>query len=153
MRRYLLEKIDLFAERRLRHHGSGAPPLEVKRPPVGTRSGRYQVVAIGSSTGGPEALARLLPSLKKNLGIPVLVVQHLPQGMTNYFAASLAKKCEYDVREASDGEPVVGGTVYIAPGGLFQTRAGGGGYLDAVRTILFPGVHPRQLLTKTTRIM
>ena len=45
------------------------------------------------------------------------MVQHLPQGMTNYFAASLAKKCEYDVREASDGEPVVGGTVYIAPGG------------------------------------
>ena len=39
------------------------------------------------------------------------------------------------------------------PRGLFQTRAGGGGYLDAVRTILFPGVHPRQLLTKTTRIM
>jgi two-component system chemotaxis response regulator CheB len=75
-------------------------------------------VAIGSSTGGPEALALLLPELTRRASVPLFIVQHLPAGiMTRYFADSMSRKCAYRVVEASDGEAVEPRTAYIAPAG------------------------------------
>ena len=76
-----------------------------------------EMVLIGVSTGGPVALARLLPQLPKDLGVPVLIVQHMPAVFTQSLADSLALKCALKVREAASGEVIVANTVYIAPGG------------------------------------
>ena len=117
LRQQLLEKISLFAQRRNRPFRlvPTLPPPE--QSSLLRLAGRYQAVAIGSSTGGPEALSKLLPALTKHISTPLLIVQHLPPGMTGYFAASLARKCDYRVVEATDGQAVQQRTAYIAPGG------------------------------------
>ena len=117
LQQQLFEKIDLFAQRRARPPSAAAPQA---KPPAARpihRPGRFHAVAIGSSTGGPEALARLLPVLTKHAEVPLFIVQHMPPGMTGYFADSLAKRCNYRIVEASHGEAVLPGTAYIAPGG------------------------------------
>jgi two-component system, chemotaxis family, protein-glutamate methylesterase/glutaminase len=75
-----------------------------------------ELVAIGCSTGGPPALQHLFQSLPL-LPIPFVVAQHMPPTFTRLFAERVNKLSIYDVREASDGEMLVPGTVYIAPGG------------------------------------
>jgi two-component system chemotaxis response regulator CheB len=78
---------------------------------------KSEIIAIGISTGGPNALARMLPSIPKNIGVPIVIVQHMPPMFTKSLANSLAAKCAVNVREARHGEPIVPNTVYIAPGG------------------------------------
>ena len=75
-----------------------------------------QVVAIGVSTGGPDALARLLPSLPANFPLPVLIAQHMPPIFTSLLAARLSAKSSLPVRECVSGEPLMPGSVVIAPG-------------------------------------
>jgi two-component system, chemotaxis family, protein-glutamate methylesterase/glutaminase len=75
-----------------------------------------ELVAIGCSTGGPPALQHLFQSLPL-LPIPFVVAQHMPPTFTRLFAERVNKLTVYEVKEASDGEIVVPGTVYIAPGG------------------------------------
>jgi len=86
-----------------------------------TISGRFkkksEIVAIGVSTGGPKALAQLMPLLPSNLGVPILIVQHMPPMFTMSLAKSLNVKCSLEVKEAEDGEPVRSNVVLIAPGG------------------------------------
>jgi two-component system, chemotaxis family, protein-glutamate methylesterase/glutaminase len=89
------------------------------------------LVLIGVSTGGPVALARLLPALPPNLGAPVLVVQHMPPLFTQPLAASLGAKCALRVKEACDGEIATENCVYIAPGGR-QMKIGPGSHGVAV---------------------
>jgi len=74
------------------------------------------VAVIGVSTGGPNALTQLLPRLPADLPAGVLVVQHMPPGFTEVFAARLNKICAMKVSEAKDGDPVLPGRVLIAPG-------------------------------------
>ena len=81
-----------------------------------TRS-RSEIVAIGISTGGPNALAQMLPRLPGDIGVPIVIVQHMPPMFTQSLANSLAAKCRLAVREAKQGEPIVPNTVFIAPGG------------------------------------
>lgn len=78
---------------------------------------KSQVVAMGVSTGGPVALGKVLPMLPGDIGVPILVVQHMPPVFTRALAESLDKKCEILVKEAQDGEFLVAGTAYIAQGG------------------------------------
>jgi two-component system, chemotaxis family, protein-glutamate methylesterase/glutaminase len=73
-------------------------------------------VAIGCSTGGPPALQHLFQSLPR-MPVPFVVAQHMPPTFTRLFAERVNKLSVYEVKEASDGEIVVPGTVYIAPGG------------------------------------
>jgi two-component system chemotaxis response regulator CheB len=75
------------------------------------------VVAIGISTGGPEALLKLIPALPKNLRVPILLVQHMPPLFTASLAQELDRKSQITVKEAVEGEPLRPGTVFIAPGG------------------------------------
>jgi two-component system, chemotaxis family, protein-glutamate methylesterase/glutaminase len=92
-------------------------PLASKPAPSGIRRGKSEIVAIGISTGGPNALTQMLPRLPGDLGVPVLIVQHMPPVFTKSLAASLDKKCALTVKEAVNGENILPNVVYIAPGG------------------------------------
>ncbi len=76
-----------------------------------------QIVAIGSSTGGPDALARVIGSLSDRPRVPVVVVQHMPPVFTGMLASRLDRLGPATVVEAADGQPLEAGVVYVAPGG------------------------------------
>lgn len=76
------------------------------------------IVALGISTGGPKALQEILPALPVDLAVPILIVQHMPSGFTAPFAKRLNDLCAVSVREASHGDAVKAGVVYIAPAGF-----------------------------------
>ncbi len=82
-----------------------------------TNGGPTEVVAVGISTGGPQALNQMLPKLPADLSAPVLIVQHMPPVFTKSLADHLNKLCALTVSEAVDGQPVVPGHILIAPGG------------------------------------
>ncbi len=108
------------------------PPDASAGPRAATRSpATPQVVAIGISTGGPQALQRLLPRLAPDLTVPVLIVQHMPPVFTRSLAEDLDRRCAISVCEAADGQPVVPGQVYIAPGGrqMKVARTDDGAYI------------------------
>jgi two-component system chemotaxis response regulator CheB len=87
-------------------------------PPSGPRpkSEAIEIVAIGSSTGGPNALAEVLEALPADLPVPVVVVQHMPPVFTKHLADRLDKSCALHVREGYDGAVLEVGDVWIAPG-------------------------------------
>ncbi len=95
--------------------GGDPSPVPRRSLPAGLRH-RVDVVAIGCSTGGPDALTRLLAGLPGNTPVPVLVVQHMPRVFTSLFAERLDGASTVIVREATDGVRLAAGTVYIAPG-------------------------------------
>ena len=74
------------------------------------------MLAIGISTGGPNALSYLLPKLPKDFPAAILIVQHMPAGFTEMFASRLNALCEIEVREAKEGDLVLPGRALIAPG-------------------------------------
>ena len=76
-----------------------------------------EIVAIGTSTGGPSALQAVLPTLPGNFPVPVLVAQHMPPGFTGPLAQRLNGLCPLNVREGIHGEVLKAGTVYVAPAG------------------------------------
>ena len=78
--------------------------------------GPVDIVAIGVSTGGPNALGVLIPSLPAELPVPVVIVQHMPPVFTKLLADRLGAKAKVKVREVQGGEVLGPGTVYIAPG-------------------------------------
>ncbi len=84
---------------------------------AGKRPTRIDIVVIGVSTGGPNALKALVPHLKADLNVPVLIVQHMPPLFTASLAESLGRKSVLSVREAQEGEAILPNTVLIAPGG------------------------------------
>lgn len=75
-----------------------------------------QVVTIGVSTGGPDALARVLPALPANFPLPVVIAQHMPPTFTSLLATRLAAKSALPVRQCVSGEALAPGCVFIAPG-------------------------------------
>jgi two-component system chemotaxis response regulator CheB len=81
------------------------------------RTGPFQALVIGCSTGGPDALATVLPALPADLAVPVLVVQHMPPLFTRLLAQRLDAHCKLSVSEAAEGDQVVAGRILIAPGG------------------------------------
>lgn len=98
--------------------------------------GRIEIIAIGISTGGPNALREMFKDLSPEIKQPVLVVQHMPAGFTEEFANSLNNLCPLTVTEAKDGEPIEGGHVYIAPGSfhMFVEHRGLGNYIKLSQT-------------------
>ncbi len=84
---------------------------------TGSQRRKSEIVVIGISTGGPNALADMMPKLPPGLGAPILIVQHMPPVFTQSLAKSLNSKCPFEVREAVDGEIIQPGKALIAPGG------------------------------------
>ncbi len=144
LRSELASKLEAYRRRRsiqrlLRRAapGDGQPPTApslhaVQKSAVGRRrlgpSEPVEVVAVGISTGGPPALAEMLPRLPGDLRVPVLIVQHMPPVFTRSLAEGLDRRCALPVREASDGQPLGPGQIWIAPGGrqMRVARSGDG---------------------------
>jgi two-component system, chemotaxis family, protein-glutamate methylesterase/glutaminase len=106
--------------------GGGVPRVVPPPRPAGgaagaerpkARTGPFQALVIGCSTGGPDALAKVLPALPGDLPVPVLIVQHMPPLFTRLLAQRLDGQCKLSVREAAEGDVVQPGRVLIAPGG------------------------------------
>ncbi|MEY4071304.1 MAG: hypothetical protein RL721_1918 [Candidatus Eisenbacteria bacterium] len=115
----------------VRPPSSASPPRPVAtaRPSIpvpAADAGSRHVVAIGASTGGTEALLEVLQHLPEDTPGTV-IVQHMPAGFTKAFASRLDRSCKVRVKEAEHGDPVVRGTVLIAPGDRHMTveREGG----------------------------
>jgi two-component system chemotaxis response regulator CheB len=114
----LSAKIRILRAQRQRAKEAGpvpAPNRITARPASTFR--RARAIFIGVSTGGPAALAHLLPDLTAKVPLPTFIVQHMPAGFTKSLAESLARKCGTPVVEAEDRQTVQQGTVYLAPGG------------------------------------
>ncbi|TWC42943.1 two-component system chemotaxis response regulator CheB [Pseudomonas sp. SJZ079] len=77
----------------------------------------YKLVAIGTSTGGPVALQRVLTQLPANFPTPIVLIQHMPAAFTKAFAERLDKLCRINVKEAEDGDVLRPGLALLAPGG------------------------------------
>ena len=107
---------------------SAPPPPRAPTGPRPVRTAPFAVLAIGCSTGGPDALATVLGGLPRELAVPVVIVQHMPPLFTRMLAQRLDSNSPLTVREAADGEPLVPGTALVAPGGrhLALKRAAAG---------------------------
>ena len=97
---------------------SAPAPIERTAPAPFKKSGKlYQLLAIGTSTGGPVALQSVLTQLPSNFPYPILLIQHMPATFTAAFAARLNTLCQISVKEAEDGDVLRPGCAYLAPGG------------------------------------
>lgn len=109
------------AEERRTSFRETSPPPSTRPMFTGPKIVGPPLVLIGVSTGGPRALAEVLPTIPADLGAPILIVQHMPPLFTAALAQSLQVKSRLRVKEAEDGETPVAGTVYLAPGGRHMT--------------------------------
>ncbi|MDH4761747.1 two-component system chemotaxis response regulator CheB [Pseudomonas oryzihabitans] len=98
---------------------SSAPASHVATAPASPPPKRkhYRLVAIGTSTGGPVALQRVLTQLPANFPAPLVLIQHMPAAFTKAFAERLDKLCRISVKEAEDGDQLRPGLALLAPGG------------------------------------
>ncbi len=135
----LLEKCELLRSLRVENLAPRAPVQEGPFRVAGLADPE-RVVAIGASTGGPQAIQRLLAALPGDLPAAFLVAQHMPARFTAAFAERLARTTPFSVQQAADGDVVAAGRVLVAPGGHdLEVRRDAGGTL---RTIVFPGPAP-----------
>ena len=96
---------------------SSTPVSNPAKAPLQLRkAGRTEIIAIGISTGGPDALRFVFSRLDSDLDVPIVVVQHMPPGFTNEFAKSLDRICPLEVKEAEDGDHIKPGRILIARG-------------------------------------
>ena len=112
-------------------HSTSQPGTAV---PVGTfgRLSTEKIICIGASTGGTEAIREVLTNMPAD-SPAIVITQHMPPGFTTSFAARLDTLCQINVKEASNGERVLPGHAYIAPGGKqFRLARSGANYLAVV---------------------
>ncbi|MCF7915454.1 MAG: chemotaxis response regulator protein-glutamate methylesterase [Spirochaetaceae bacterium] len=102
---------------------TAAPPKAVKvkleptaAPVPRAEAGPVEILALGISTGGPNALRQVFAHLSPDLAVPIVVVQHMPAGFTTEFAKSLDRICPLEVKEAADGDILKAGRILICPG-------------------------------------
>jgi two-component system chemotaxis response regulator CheB len=101
-----------------------------KRP----RKGNYDLVAIGTSTGGPVALQDVLTRLPANFPKPIILIQHMPGSFTPAFAQRLDSLCQIQVKEAADGDQLKPGLALLAPGGKqMELESRGGSVVVRIR--------------------
>jgi len=112
---------------------TSAPP--VRRAPAAAAVAAQPLVFIASSTGGPAALARLIPQLPERLGAGTVIVQHMPAGFTTSLAARLDRASRLHVVEAAAGETLAPGKAVLGPGGLHLR-------LDAERRVVLSDAEP-----------
>lgn len=128
---------------RVRKGRAPAPPPEVPLPAprVFAAAGNIDLVAIGSSTGGPPALQQIFAALQEPLPFAMVIAQHMPAGFTTTFAERLNRSSGFEVKEARDGDLVLPGRALLAPGGrnLVLMKVGE----QVVARILVPGKNHR----------
>jgi two-component system chemotaxis response regulator CheB len=122
LRSELIPKIIGWGRRYQRQSGSSEVArhrrLTAGKPKPGLKANtQADILAIGISTGGPDALAKVLPDLPASMAVPVVIVQHMPPVFTGLLAKRLDLICPLEVREAADGDVIDDGGVWIAPGG------------------------------------
>ena len=125
LRHDLIEKIEAAAQSPLARQLHTANILHARpvleSAPLDDSRPLPEIIVLGTSTGGPKALQELLPQLPADLPLGMLVVQHMPPGFTAPFARRLDSLCKVKVCEASQGETIEAGAVYIAPAGQHAT--------------------------------
>lgn len=92
----------------------GLPSYDIPK----VRNKSIDLICIGSSTGGTIALNKILSGIKRNLGVPILIVQHMPSLYTKSFAERLNSVCPLEVVEAENGQKILKNRVYVAKGGV-----------------------------------
>jgi two-component system chemotaxis response regulator CheB len=112
----VITKIKALVPRGSATAARGAAPIAV-RPATPVRREAIRGVVIAVSTGGPTALAEVLPPFAAKARVPVLIVQHMPAFFTAQLAERLSRICGANVREAQAGEEIVPGSILLAPGG------------------------------------
>lgn len=115
----LIRKVKAIAavsRRKLQPRPQPSPPVVREKRPIPLGPAPTHVVAIGISTGGPSALSEILPQVPADFPAGILLVQHMPEGFTEMFAARLNQICRVEVKQARDGDLVLPGRVLIAPG-------------------------------------
>ncbi len=107
---------------------------EARQPSRKTPARHYDVVAIGTSTGGPIALQKVLAALPANFPAPIILVQHMPASFTLAFADRLDKLCRIKVRQAQNGDVLEPGVALLAPGGqqMLVEKSGGTGRIRVI---------------------
>ncbi len=110
---------------KLSKRSAGKPLAPLAKPAAGALSAHSvsvtrgnRIIAIGCSTGGPQALMEVLPMLPADFPAGVVIVQHMPKTFTKPFADRMNQICPLEVKEAVDGDEILAGRVLIAPGGL-----------------------------------
>ena len=120
------------------------PAEPAKSPSQLRRPARTEIIAIGVSTGGPDALRVVFSKLDQDLKVPIVVVQHMPAGFTNEFARSLNRICPLEVKEAEEGYAIQSGRILIAQGNkhLEVERKAGKGVVHLSESPLVSGHRP-----------
>lgn len=113
---------------------TAAEPAESSGGQRRTPARHYDVVAIGTSTGGPIALQKVLAELPASFPAPIILVQHMPASFTLAFADRLDKLCRIKVRQAQDGDTLEPGVALLAPGGqqMLVEKKGGTGRIRVI---------------------
>jgi two-component system chemotaxis response regulator CheB len=112
-----LDRIRQRSEERQRQREQATAPSTPAATGNLTINRAYQVLAIGTSTGGPVALQKILTQLPENFPYPILMVQHMPAAFTKAFSQRLDGLCKVRVKEAEEGDVLRPGHAYLAPGG------------------------------------
>ncbi len=115
-------------EKSVNQYSSRAYHQEIhSHKPVSKSSGKeYNLLAIGTSTGGPVALQKILTQFDTDFPVPIILIQHMPAAFTEAFAGRLNSLCNIMVKEASDGDLLKAGCAYLAPGGRQMLITGSG---------------------------
>lgn len=126
----LIEKVKAAGQIQLNRIITPLPAIAKVREPATKIAGDHSVdlVVIGISTGGPQALKRLIPQLPPDFPVPVLIVMHMPVGYTEMYAAKLNELSQLEVKEAAEGDEIKPGRVFLAAAGrhLFVKRESSG---------------------------
>jgi len=118
----LIDKVKAAGNISLNRLPTTRQPVVTTRPEAAVRgSHSVDLVVIGISTGGPQALKRLIPQLPADFPVPVAMVMHMPVGYTEMYAAKLNELSQLEVREAAEGDEVKRGLVFLAPAGRHLT--------------------------------
>lgn len=125
-------KVKVAAHAKPRVAKKSTKPLKIKSHSGALIQSTHKVIAIGSSTGGTEALLQVLTALPADAP-GIVIVQHMPSGYTNRFATRLNERCKISVREAQDGDRILPGLALLAPGGKhMEVRRAGASYQVAL---------------------
>ena len=125
VRRLLCQRVRALASKRIPMPHRTTATVPPRHQPAKTSTGRLassntgliKLVAIGTSTGGPVALQKVLTRLPKNFATPILLIQHMPSTFTEAFAKRLDQMCAIEVRQAEDKDILKPGVALLAPGG------------------------------------